>query len=111
MRNLGLAVQRRMAKHAGGDARKLRKASGAYVARVLNVQTEKWKEPERTAFENLSLVLALIPGLSRWSGNEKDKLVGIIRAKAGADEARYLRLLQEHPKLRDEIIKLGSTER
>jgi hypothetical protein len=111
MRNLGLAVQRRMAKHAGGDARKLRKASEASVARALRVQMEQWKEPERTAFENLSLVLALIPGLSRWSRNEKNKVVGIIRAKAGADEARYLRLLQEHPKLRDEIIKLGSTER
>jgi hypothetical protein len=110
MRNLGLAVQRRMAGRASGDAQRLRKASEASVARALNVQTEKWKEPERAAFNNLSLTLALIPGLSRWSKNEKSKVVNIVRAKAGADEARYLRLLQEHPKLRDAIIRLGSAE-
>jgi hypothetical protein len=110
MRHLGLAVQRRMAGSAGGDARRLRKASEAAVAHALGVQAEKWKEPERTAFKNLSLTLALIPGLSRWSRNEKSQLVGIVRAKAGADEARYLRLLQDHPKLRDEIIRLGSAE-
>jgi hypothetical protein len=85
--------------------------SGAAVARALGLQTKKWKEPERTAFENLSLTLALIPGLSRWSSNEKSKVVGIVRAKARADEALYLRLLQDHPKLREEIIRLGSTER
>jgi hypothetical protein len=110
LRHLGLAVQRRMVERAGGDAQRLRKASEAAVARALGVQTEKWKEPERAAFENLALVLALIPGLSRWSGNEKSKVVSIMRAKAGADEARYLRLLQDHPKLRDEIIRLGSAE-
>jgi hypothetical protein len=111
LRHLGLAVQRRMAGRAGGDAERLRKASGAAVARALGVQTEKWKEPERTAFDNLSLTLALVPGLSRWSKNEKSKVVSIVRAKAGADEARYLRLLQDHPRLRDEIIRLGSAER
>jgi hypothetical protein len=58
----------------------------------------------------LSLTLALIPGLSRWSGNEKSKVVAIVRAKAGADEAHYLRLLQEHPALREAIIRLGSAE-
>jgi hypothetical protein len=110
MRNLGLGVQRRMATSAGGDAQRLRKASEAFVARALGVQVEKCKEPERVAFKNLSLVLALIPGLSRWTVDEKSKLISIIRAKAGADEARYLRLLQEHPKLRAEIIKLGSVE-
>jgi hypothetical protein len=110
MRNLGLAVQRRMASRAGSDAKRLREASKESVARALGVNTEKWKEAERTAFENLSLVLAMIPNLSRWSRNEKSDLVRLIRAKAGADEARYLRLLQGHPKLREAIIKLGSAE-
>jgi hypothetical protein len=110
IRNLGLAVQRRMASSAGGDAQRLRKASEAVVARALGVRTEKWKEPERAAFGNLSLILSLIPGLSRWSRNEKSGVVSIVRAKAGADEARYLRLLQEHPGLREEIIRLGSAE-
>jgi hypothetical protein len=48
--------------------------------------------------------------LSRWSNSEREALVGIIRAKAGADESRYLKLMQKHMRLRREMIKLGSQE-
>jgi hypothetical protein len=53
-------------------------------------------------------VLALIPDLSDWSREEKQALVEIIRAKAGVDEKRYLRLMQRHEQFRNELIKLGS---
>ncbi|HKC62114.1 MAG TPA: hypothetical protein VKB86_00685, partial [Pyrinomonadaceae bacterium] len=78
------------------------------VALSLNVRTKDWKEAERGAFEDLALVLALIPDLSRWTKDEKLGVVRIIRAKASADEARYVRRLQRHSRLRDEVIKLGS---
>jgi hypothetical protein len=59
-------------------------------------------------FEEFACVLALIPDLSRWTVAEKRDAARIIRAKAGADESRYVRLLQGHARLRDEIIKIGS---
>ena len=109
VRNLGLAVQRRMASRFRGDAQRMRSAAAASVARALGVSVSRWTEQEQRAFENLSLVLSLIPDLSRWTKDEKLAVAQISRAKASAEEARYLRLMQQHQKLRREIIKLGST--
>jgi hypothetical protein len=53
-------------------------------------------------------VLAMIPGLSQWSKLEKAQAVSVIRAKAGPDEAKYLKLMQKHQRLRAEMIRLGS---
>jgi hypothetical protein len=108
IRNVGLAVTRRMAKEFDGDARKIRRASVERVGRALGVRTEDWKEDERRAFDDLALVLAQIPDLARWAEDEKKAVADIVRAKAGLDESRYLRLLQRHPRLRAEIIKIGS---
>ncbi|HYE65447.1 MAG TPA: hypothetical protein VD966_07690 [Pyrinomonadaceae bacterium] len=108
IRNIGLAVQRRMADGFGGDARKIRRASVAAVERALGVRAERWSEPERRAFEDLALVLALIPGLSRWTVAEKIAVARIAQAKGGPDESLYVQLLQQHRRLRDEVIKLGS---
>ena len=109
VRNLGLAVQRRMASRFGGDSARVRSASSNRVARALGVRLEQWKAHEQRAFENLSLVLALIPDLARWSEEEKRAVARIARAKAGTEEARYLRLMQQHERLRREIIRLGSS--
>ena len=59
-------------------------------------------------FDNWSLVLGLIPDLSRWSPQEKQDVAKIIRAQASANEMRYLRLTQEAPRLRAELLRLGS---
>ncbi|MGB7922293.1 MAG: hypothetical protein WCF57_03525 [Pyrinomonadaceae bacterium] len=108
IRNLGLAVNRRMAARFDGDAEKIRASSVGAVERALDINTQRWKEAERLSFGNLALVLALIPGLARWTDDEKSALARIARAKGGADESRYLRLLQKHRKLRDAVIKIGS---
>ena len=46
--------------------------------------------------------------LKGWSADEKRLLERIVRAKTGAEETMYLKLMQRHVKLRREIIKLGS---
>jgi hypothetical protein len=110
IRNLGLAVQHDMRKRYGGDPLEVRSASREKVARALGADPEKWKALERRAFDNLALVLALIPDLAKWTDTEKRDIVRIIRAKAHADESRYLRLLQRQAKLRDVISKIGSSK-
>jgi hypothetical protein len=107
-RNLGLRVNRRMASEFAGDSARLRRASVAEVSRALNVNFPRWNPAERQAFENWSLVLALIPNLRRWSPQEKQDAIKIIRAQAGPNEMRYLRLTQQHPRLREELLRLGS---
>jgi hypothetical protein len=110
-RNLGLRVNRRMAREFAGDSARIRHASVAEVSRALNVNPSRWTTAERAAFENWSLVLALIPNLRRWSPQEKEDAAKVIRTQAGANEMRYLRLTQQHPRLRAELLRLGSKQK
>jgi hypothetical protein len=107
VRNVGLAVQQRMAREFGGDAQKIRAHSVDFVVRTLGLRSQDWSEAEQSALENLALVLAMIP-LDRWEIAEKQLAARIIRAKAGRDEAHYLKLMQKHSPLRAEMIRLGS---
>ena len=107
IRNLGLRVNRRMARAFDGDSRRIRPASSREVSSILGVNPSRWTPFEERAFENWSLVLALIPDLQRWSAKEKQDMLRIIRAQAGANEMRYLQLTQQHPRLRAELLRLG----
>jgi hypothetical protein len=107
-RDLGLRVTRRMAQEFGGSSARIRRASVAEASRALGINLSGWNGLERQAFENWSLVLALVPNVRRWSPQEKQGAARIIRAQAGADEMRYLRLTQQHPRLREELLRLGS---
>jgi hypothetical protein len=108
-RNLGLRVNRRMAHEFGGDSARIRRASVAEVSRALGVNLSRWNSAEQRAFENWSLVLALIPEVRGWSTKEKSDAMGMIRAQAGPNEMRYLRLSQQHLRLRREMLRLGSS--
>jgi len=107
-RNLGLRVNRRMARGFGGDSKAIREASVAEVRRALGVDCSRWNLAERQALENWSLVLALIPNVNRWSPREKQDAARVIRAQAGANEMHYLQLTQQHARLREELLRLGS---
>jgi hypothetical protein len=107
-RNLALRVNRRMAREFDGDSVRIREASVKEVARALRINPARWTPAERHFLENWSLVLALIPGLQRWSLEEKRDLIAIIRSQSGPSEMRYLRLTQRHARLRKELLRLGS---
>jgi hypothetical protein len=62
---------------------------------------------EQVAFADFALVLALVPEVKGWSSREKKSLAEIIRAKVGASEAEYLRLMQGHVKLKRAMLRLG----
>ncbi len=108
MRNLGFAVQRRMAKQCDGDAVKFRRHAVLQVARALGIRPERWSALEQRASENYALMLTLIPNLSRWMKDEKENLVRIIRAKARSNEPLYAHLLRDHRQLRSALLGLGS---
>ena len=108
VRNIGLAVQRRVSERYRGQAERMREASVKAIARVLGIDGRFLNENELATFRDFAVVLALIPNLGQWSAEEKQRVVRIIKAKAGRDEARYLRLMQKEKRLRNEIIKIGS---
>lgn len=107
-RNLGLLVNRRMARDFDSNSDKLRKASVESVARALRINLARWTQDQKQALENWSLVLALLPDLARWTSQEKSQLEKIIRSKAAVNEMSYWRGTQRHPRLRAELLRLGS---
>jgi hypothetical protein len=107
IRNVGLAVQRRMARDFGGDAEAMRKAATTQLARELCLNPLQLKAHERTAFADFAMVMSLVPDFPRWSSEEKAALPAIIAAKAAKTEQSYQRLLIRHTRLRRAILKIG----
>jgi hypothetical protein len=108
VRNIALAVVRRMAREFGGDAARIRSASQKRVAKALGAAARRWSADERQAFADFAPVLDLIPDLPRWPRGERDAVAEVVRAKAGRLESRYLRLMQRHARLREALLDLGS---
>ncbi len=103
VRRIGLAVARRMRTRYRGNPDLARRRAASRVAQLLSIRI-----PPGRAFENLALVLDAVPDLPRWTADERGAIVPIVHAKEGAEEVRYLRLLQGHTKLRKALIRLGS---
>jgi len=108
VRNVGLAVSRRMARHFESDPNRVRSESIKYVTRALGIDVRKWKPDEMRALSDFALVLALVRDLDQWSESDKRLAARAIRAKAGPSETTYLHLMQRHARLRVALIKIGS---
>jgi len=108
LRNLGLSVQRRMAAKYGGDAERFRAGTVKELERALGIRVAAWPEAAQTALRDYAAALSLVEDVDRWSDVEKQALVKIIRAKAGMDEAGYLKQMQKHSRLRRGLLELGS---
>ncbi len=108
-RNIALRVNRKMAEEFGGDPERFKRAAAGRLGRILNVRMPSESDaPHAAAFHDFAMVASLIAELRSWNTAEKNLLREIIRAKAGADEMVYLRLLQKHASLRKAMLRLGS---
>ena len=76
--------------------------------RVRNLGLAAARARDTESSSGLAQVLSLIPDLARWTAEEKTAAAKIIQAKESASEARYLRLMQRHPRLRAAFLALGS---
>jgi hypothetical protein len=100
-------VLREMAK-SGGNADAFRAACTQRLASALNLSPGELTSDERYAFSNFALALNSAADLRTWTAAEKSKLLHIVRAKMADEEWDYLRLMREHPRLRQALIRLGS---
>ena len=108
MRNIGLAVQKKIARDFDGDSQVMQKAAVARLARIIKVDPKKFKEQEQVALSEFATMLSLVPDLDRWSSDDKAALRHIVAAKSARTEQRYQQLLQKHARLRTTILRLGS---
>jgi hypothetical protein len=109
VRNIGLAVQRRMPSTSGGDAEKFQSAASKELMDVIGTRAYGWRYEEISTFRDFAATLSLVADLRDWSDAEKQALGRVIHAKASfEDESNYLKLMQKHTRLRQAIIDLGS---
>ena len=106
IRNIGLAVERRMAA-SGLPAPQFLARSAARLARIVPSRPGRHR-PRTDAFASLAAALDLVPGLARWSAADLGALAKILDAKSSPSERSYMRLLQRHDRLRTALLRLGS---
>jgi len=98
VRNLGFQAARLAVRQYDGDVAKLRATAQARIHSLLGVE----------APPDFAVALNLVPGIDAWNENAKRLAAQIVRAKTGASEIRYLRLMQRHALLRAAWLRLGS---
>jgi hypothetical protein len=108
MRNIGFAVQRRMARDFAGGSEAMRRASIDEVAPLIHMNPQQLPAAAQTPLADFSTVLALIPDFPRWPERERYFFGKLISAKSLEDEQQYQLLLRRHPRFRAAILKLGS---
>jgi hypothetical protein len=108
---LAALVTDHVSRRFDGDRQAAARAGMDVVRRALGVSTARWTSDERSAFERLSLLVALIPDLRRWPLSDRRRLADLMRAKGGPSEARYVRLLDGHRRLRESLAALVRASR
>lgn len=107
VRNLGLAATRKMAA-SGLEPEAWRLEMENRVARAVGLDLGEAEPPVRRAFSGLAPALDLVQGIAGWSVEERSHVLGIVRAKAGASERRYLAALARLPHLETALLRAGS---
>ncbi len=110
--SLATLVTTHIARRFQGDRRAAVRSASATVAAALGAERRNhWPRDERLAFEQLSPLVALIPDLGRWPPVDCRRLVQLLRSKGGPSEARYVRLLDSHERLRRSLEVLANPMR
>lgn len=105
-----LAVTRWIARRFAGDRDRAAATAIRDVSAALHAgDRSRWPAAQRAAFESLCMLIALIPDLARWPAGDRAALLRIMRAKGGASEMAYLRVLGRHERLRAAISRIAQT--
>ena len=107
-RNLGLGASRRMAREFGGNSASFRASALSALAKALTADPRRWSPLQRQAFQDFAVALSQDKELRSWTAQQKRDLVELIRAKSAPNEMLYLHLTQQHTRLRETLLKLGS---
>jgi hypothetical protein len=110
IRKLGFAVQERLAVAFQGSIKRMRVAVMPDMARLAGINLAAMNEAQRQMFEPFAVVLSSVPDFQQWTKAERELVARIIEAKLTGSENDYLRLMQEHQRLREAFIRLGSDD-
>lgn len=110
LQNIGLAVSRHLALRFGAYRERGLRECEQEAALLLGTDSPRnFTANERKAWQRWSPMILTLPGVERWSLEEKQALAEVVRAKGGQRESDYLRLFDGHRKLRRALLKLSNT--
>ena len=105
---IGGKIVRTLAHRFGSDRERAIRECSREAARMLGVRSmRRFTRGERIAWANWAPLVATLPGVDRWSRENKRALVGVIRAKGGRRESEFVRRFDQHRRLRRAILKLA----
>jgi hypothetical protein len=108
--NVGLAVTDAVANRFGSDRERAEAVLVLEARDLLGVRTlSGWSEGERLAFRRWAPLVAILPGLERWTAAERRGLAAVIRAKGGRRESDFVHLFDAHRKLRRAVARLAKS--
>ena len=111
LENIGLAVSRYLALRFGADRERATQVCEKEAARLLGIRSFRgFTAGERLAWNRWSPLVLTLPGVERWTREEKHALAKVARSKGGRRESNYLRLFDAHRKLRRALLKLAERE-
>jgi hypothetical protein len=109
---VGLSISGYLANRFGADREEGIRTCAREAAELLGVRpTSRWSPGERLWWDRWSPLVMTLDGVSRWSREDKRALAAIIRAKGGRRESDFVRLFDDHRKLRNAIARLARSAR
>ncbi len=106
--NIGRACSRALTGRGGAHLEHALRECAELVAKRVGLSSLKRLSPsQRMVWDRWSPMLMALPGLSRWSDDNKQALIEIIKAKGGRSEIGYVTLFDQHPLLQQSIWKLS----
>jgi hypothetical protein len=104
---IGLAVTDYVAKRFGWDRNEAARVCADEVAELLHAgDWRRFTGVERLMWQRLSPLILLLPGVEGWPDEDKTNLVRILRAKGARRESDFVRLFDNHKKLRQSFKRL-----
>jgi hypothetical protein len=105
--NVGLRVSSYLAGRFGAAREAGLRSCSREAASLLGQHSLRgFRAGERLAWERWSPLVLILPGLDRWSPQEKRALVEVVRAKGGRRETEFVSRFDRHARLRRAVLRL-----
>ncbi len=106
--NLGYIITKSIGKDYHGDRAKAICKSIEKLEKCLNLRGwQKWPAGEIMALKRIAPLLSNIPGINKWSAEDKKKLIEVIRAKGCPTERKYAILSTKHARYQEALEELA----